>query len=412
MILLLTCVTARAYDFADTLPTGQVLYYSYVSGGVEVVHPNSNVSAAWSGYVKPTGALEVPATVTHDGNTYAVVAVGDYAFRQCTGLTSVTLADGIATVGGSAFYACSGITTLSLPASVTTVGAAAFSLLSALADVWMWAVTPPATSATAFYSVDLSGCTLHVPCGASTAYSAAPWNAFGSVVEGACVAYVATSVNDPARGYVTGAGSYEPGSTAILTAVPAEQYSFICWNDGDTLNPRQVQVVSDSSFKAMFFPLVVVHDTFVPAGLTLTVLSNNSQLGVGVGSVVVPSGTEVEVCGLPLEGGRFVAWSDGEVDNPRRVTVTGPLTLRAQFAPTMTDAVSLAETTERTATIAGRRLTVCCGVGERLRIFDMQGRCHRSLATTGERTVLELPSAGVWLLQVGDGAARRIVIDR
>lgn len=408
-MLLLSCVTAQAYDFADTLPTGQVLYYSMVPGGVEVVHPNANVSSGWVGYVKPSGVLTVPGTVSHGGTVYAVTAVGDYAFRSCTGLTSVVLSDGIVSVGNSAFYACTGIVELTLPASMTSLGDGAFSLLGSLSDVWMWSAVPPTTSSTAFYSTTLTGCALHVPCGAAVAYAAtSPWSSFGSLVEGDCSAYIATEVNSPARGYVTGSGSYLPGSAATLTAFPADGFSFICWNDGDTLNPRVVQVVSDSLFKAMFFPLTVVHDTVMPTVYTLDVLSDNTQLGLGVGSAVLPAGSEVEVCGLPLEGGRFVGWADGVGDNPRRVTVTGALTLTALFEH---QAVQSAEASAWSLTVDGRRLTVRCGVGERLRLFDGQGRCHATLTTTAEATHMLLPAAGMWLVQVGDGAAKKVVIE-
>ena len=136
-MLLLTCLTARGFDFADTLPSGQVLYYSYVAGGVEVVHPNANVSTGWVGYTKPIGSLTIPARVSHDGTVYTVTAVGDYAFRYCTGLTSVVLSDGIASVGNSAFYSCTGIVELTLPASMTSLGNGAFSLLGSLSDVWI-----------------------------------------------------------------------------------------------------------------------------------------------------------------------------------------------------------------------------------------------------------------------------------
>lgn len=408
-MLLMSCATAHAFDFADTLPSGQVLFYSYVAGGVEVVHPNANVSTGWVGYTKPIGSLTIPARVSHDGTVYTVTAVGDYAFRYCTGLTSVVLSDGIASVGNSAFYSCTGIVELTLPASMTSLGNGAFSLLGSLSDVWMWSANPPSTSSTAFYSIDLTGCTLHVPCGNAVAYAAvAPWNSFGSLVEGDCSAHIATEVNDPARGYVTGSGSYMPGNVATLTAFPADGYSFICWSDGDTLNPRVVQVVSDSFFKAMFFPVTVVHDTVMPTCYTVSVLSDNEQMGVGVGSAVLPVGTRVEVCGLPLEGARFVAWDDGNNENPRQVTVTGALTLRALFEPLSTDMV---ERATWTLTADGHRLTVCCGIGERLSLYDSQGRCQATVTTTASATVLPLPAAGVWLVQVGHGAARRIVVE-
>ena len=416
LMLLLTCLTARGFDFADTLPSGQVLYYSYVTGGVEVVHPYDNVSAGWMGYTKPTGSLTVPSSVTHAGTALAVVRVGDYAFHACTGLTAVALADGIGEVGNSAFYGCTAVTALTLPSSLTAVGDGAFSLMTALADVWLASMVPPTTSSTAFWSVDLTGAVLHVPCGSAAAYvAAAPWSAFGSVVEGDCEVTLTVTVNNPARGSATGSGTYLPGTVVTLAAMPAAGYSFICWNDGDTLNPRLVNAVEDRVFTAMFFVVGTtvtvhdtVHDTVMPTFYTLRVLTDNADRGLGVGSAVLPAGTEVEVCGLPLEGFRFAGWVDGVADNPRRVTVTGPLTLTALFDR---QSVRAAEAPVWTVAVDGRQATVRCGAGERLRLYDGGGRCHTTIVTTAPATRLLLPAAGVWLVQVGDGAAKRIVIE-
>lgn len=414
LLLLSVCAVVRAYDFAVVVPSGQTLYFNHVSGGVEVVYPNSTtmVSMAWNGFTKPMGALTVPSTVEHEGTTYAVVSVGHYAFRQCTGLTAVVLDEGVARVDTGAFYGCSGVTALSLPSTLAFAGNVAFSLMTSLADVWLSSALPPVVTGNIFNSVDLSACMLHVPCGTEAVYAAtAPWSAFGTMQATACTATVSVGVNHEARGSVTGAGSYAVGTTVVLMAHPAAGYSFICWNDGDTLNPRMVNVVRDTAFTAMFFAAadtVYVYDTLMPDFYRLTVTSDNGQLGVGVGSVVVPAGTEVEVCGLPLEGGRFVGWDDGVEANPRRVTVNGEMTLMALFSPLGIGAVAAPTWS---ASVAGRRLTVQCGMGERLRLYDMQGRCHLSLTTVGASTTVQLPSAGVWLVQVGDAAARRIAVD-
>ena len=423
MLLIALCSTAvRAYDFAATVPSGQTLYFSQVTGGVQVVYPNANNTPTngWEGFARPTGALTVPATVSDGTTTYSVLSVGNHALYGCTGLTSVTFAEGITTVGNSSVRACTALTTLMLPSTLQSIGTFTFMDCTALTDVWVSSPTPPTTGDNIFYNITLSACTLHVTCNAVAAYNTAlPWSSFGSIVDAGCTVTINVLANDNNRGTVSGGGSYPIGTQVMLTAQPATGCIFVCWNDGDTLNPRIVNAMSDGTFTAMFFPwhhdtvTVVVHDTLYrtdtinPTFFTLNVLSDNTELGVGVGSAVLPAGTEVEVCALPLEAGRFVAWADGPTDNPRRVTLTGNTTLTALFERlTATEANS----SPWSVTAAGRRLTVHCGVGENLKIYDVQGRCHLTMSTTADRTAVVLPSAGVWLVQVGDGAARKMVV--
>ena len=44
------------------------------------------------------------------------------AFRDCSGLTSVTIPNSVTSIGSSAFYGCSGLTSLTIPNSVTSIG--------------------------------------------------------------------------------------------------------------------------------------------------------------------------------------------------------------------------------------------------------------------------------------------------
>ena len=61
--------------------------------------------------------------------------IGDYAFRGCSGLTSLTLPAGITKIGGSAFSGCSGLTSLNLPAGITEIGSGAFYSCSGLTSL-------------------------------------------------------------------------------------------------------------------------------------------------------------------------------------------------------------------------------------------------------------------------------------
>ena len=76
----------------------------------------------------PTGVLlDIPKTVSHDGTTYSVTAIGEKAFLD-SGLTGVTIPSSVTTIGVGAF-AGSGLMNVTIPAGVTSIGAGAFATL-------------------------------------------------------------------------------------------------------------------------------------------------------------------------------------------------------------------------------------------------------------------------------------------
>ncbi len=406
---LLFPMIACAFDFQVVVPSGQTLYFDIVSGGVSVVYPHAgNYSSAWDGFDKPTGALTIPAQVTWEGVTYPVVSVGPAAFYMCTSLTSVIISHGVTTLGNSAFNSCISVDSVSIPASVTSIGSQTFGACSSLSSVCIHAVTPPTTASGAFYNVSLASCVLYVPCESDSAYAtAAPWSGFGSVVAMPCAVTVTTAVNSMERGSVTGAGTYPFGSQVVLEAVPADGYAFICWNDGDTLNPRLLEAIEDVSLVAMFF--APIHDTIdlTPTIYHLQVLSANADLGLGVGSSMLPEGTVAEVCALPLVGSRFAGWSDGENINPRHVTVTGDLTIMAYFERV---GVTSPEADRWSVSVDGRMLVVKCPEGLMVTVYDAGGRIVTLARTGGEQTSFVMPEPGVYVVSVDGAGARKVVV--
>ena len=61
--------------------------------------------------------------------------IGEYAFKDCSRLTSLTLPAGITTIGRNAFSGCSGLTSLTLPAGITSIGRNAFDGCSGLTSL-------------------------------------------------------------------------------------------------------------------------------------------------------------------------------------------------------------------------------------------------------------------------------------
>ena len=57
---------------------------------------------------KYSGSITLPATVTYDGVAYSVASIGNYAFYNCSSLTTITIPEGVTSIGPEAFAYCSG----------------------------------------------------------------------------------------------------------------------------------------------------------------------------------------------------------------------------------------------------------------------------------------------------------------
>ena len=64
-----------------------------------------------------------------------VTTIGKWAFRECTGLTSVTIPNSVTTIGNLAFDECTGLTSVTIPNSVTSICGGAFYDCSGLTSV-------------------------------------------------------------------------------------------------------------------------------------------------------------------------------------------------------------------------------------------------------------------------------------
>ena len=123
-VLLLLCATvATAYDFE----VGGI-YYS-------ITYPYTTVKVTYQGSSYYTGSVVIPESVAYNGKTYSVTEIGNYAFQDCTGLTSIMIGNSVTSIGESAFEGCTGLTSIEIPNSVTSIGGLAFRGCTALKDL-------------------------------------------------------------------------------------------------------------------------------------------------------------------------------------------------------------------------------------------------------------------------------------
>ena len=72
---------------------------------------------------------------------------------------------------------------------------------------------------------------------------------------------------------------------------------------------------------------------------TVTAMSNDPTRGTVDGGGSYAIGTTHTISALPTSGNVFVCWNDGDIRNPRPLTLTGDLTLWAMFFPMVIDTV-------------------------------------------------------------------------
>ena len=67
----------------------------------------------------------------------SVTSIGDYAFSDCSGLTSVTIGNRVTSIGDYAFSNCSELTSVTIGNRVTSIGGWAFSNCSGLTEIYI-----------------------------------------------------------------------------------------------------------------------------------------------------------------------------------------------------------------------------------------------------------------------------------
>jgi hypothetical protein len=132
---------------------------------------------------------------------------------------------------------------------------------------------------------------------------------------------VKIAVNDSVMGTVTGVGYYIKDSTAILEAIPYVGYRFVQWDDGNTDNPRIISVTSDTLFTAEFERMILA-----------TVYTNNPLMGSVTGNGIYIKDSTIIITATPDANFRFLYWNDGDMQNPRNVTLTQDTVFIAIFS--------------------------------------------------------------------------------
>ena len=129
--------------------------------------------------------------------------------------------------------------------------------------------------------------------------------------------------NDTVKGTAWGDITTLYLDSITISATANYGYVFSHWNDGNTDNPRTVQVTDNTTYTAYFD-----YDQF-----TLTVQSDNTAQGNVSGGGNYNYLSNHTITATPTYGHHFTYWNDGVTENPRTITLTQDTTFTAHFAP-------------------------------------------------------------------------------
>ena len=134
-------------------------------------------------YFPDSDEFIVPETVEHNGKTYRVRNVNNYAFCSNPDIKHVELPD-IATIGNGAFSQDENLQTVSFGSTVGTIGQYAFENCQAVTDLKTSATVPPVCGKDALKSINKLICTLHVPSQSVELYKKAPQWEYFKLIDG------------------------------------------------------------------------------------------------------------------------------------------------------------------------------------------------------------------------------------
>ncbi len=139
-------------------------------------------------------------------------------------------------------------------------------------------------------------------------------------------------------------------------------------------------------------------------------VSADTDRGLAAGSGLFPEGTIVEIAAIPVSGSRFAQWQDGNTENPRRVALMSDTTFVATFDASGTEGITDVDIIRYTVTTEESKIIVNDAPGMRIRIFDSLGRCLSTSTTADRVRVFRMPTAGLYMVQVADHPAQKVIV--
>lgn len=232
--------------------------------------------------------------------------------------------------------------------------------------------------------------------------------------------HVAPDVN---MGTVDGEGLYYENSTVTLTATPNDGYVFVGWAYEGTSSSEWAIISNIPTYSfTMDTADVELYAVFEPAPqpATLTVnfnsyaghvLINDVQTDIYLGLI----GDNVTLQAVANDGFRFVGWSkNGNVFSTDANIILMLTESATEITAIFEQAVGIDDVNASNITIfsTNNNIIVRGAAQQTIRVYDLVGRLVAQRTGSDIEETIAMPASGVYLVQVGNETARRVVVRR
>ena len=376
LLLICTLLCANML-FAQTTFTIGDLTYGVISTNppqVEVHDANLSITTA-----------NIPETVTYNETTYSVTSIEEWAFYNCSSLTSVTIANSVISIGNNAFYNCRSLTYISIGNSLTYIGYDAFYNCSSLNTLNFNAI-----NCNDFYNLspffDCPITTINI----GDSVQRIP-NRFAKELSSLTSVNIGNNVTSIGNKAFEGCSSLQ-NITCLATNPPTleDNTVFPNPNTATLIVPCGSSEDYSTSTWNMFFA-----GRISESGYNVEVSVNDETFG----SVAVESDcSTATLTATANEGYVFLSWNDGNTENPRVVSLTSDTSFVANFA--LIDNSSLLEAEAESISFfpnpTKSEITFSQAI-EKVEVIDLTGKTIFTFTNAKTINIESLPAGAYYL---------------